>query len=332
MLYSKVVSDLKDQESGYDQAADYSFRERKSSMNPLNRRNFLQISAAAGAAGMLGALTVGSAGKGMRLGLFVSAGKNPGATLKKVHDLGFPTCQVSVEDFSDTMLAGLKQAIEEYSIEVTALNSSGPGPHRYNFYQGPKTIGLVPRKYRRVRIEHFKRASDFAKKIDIPAFHTHFGFIPEDPNELLYHETVEALREVAMHIKGNGQMMLYETGQETPVTLLRAITDVGVDSQFVNLDTANLILYGKGDPLDALDVVGKLVRGIHAKDGLFPTDPKKLGKGVPIGEGKADFPKLIPRLKELGYDGALTIERETSGPQQIEDVKKGKAYLERLIG
>jgi L-ribulose-5-phosphate 3-epimerase len=126
-------------------------------------------------------------------------------------------------------------------------------------------------------------------------------------------------------------MMLYETGQETPITMLRAITDAGLDNQFVNLDTANLILYGKGNPLDALDVVGKLVRGIHAKDGLFPTDPKQLGREVPIGEGKADFPKLIPRLKELGYTGPVTIEREISGPRQLEDIKKEKAFLEKLI-
>ena len=126
-------------------------------------------------------------------------------------------------------------------------------------------------------------------------------------------------------------MMLYETGQETPITLLRAITDVGVDNQFVNLDTANLILYGKGNPIDALDVIGKLVRGTHAKDGLFPTDPKKMGEEVPIGQGKADFPRLIPRLKQLGYDGPLTIEREISGPRQLEDIRKEKAYLEKLI-
>lgn len=113
--------------------------------------------------------------------------------------------------------------------------------------------------------------------------------------------------------------------------MLRAITDVGVNNQFVNLDTANLILYGKGNPVDALDVIGKLVRGTHAKDGLFPTDPKKIGEEVPIGKGKANFPKLIAGLKKLGYDGPLTIEREISGPRQLEDIRKEKVYLEKLI-
>lgn len=302
-------------------------------MTPLNRRQFLQVSAAAGAAGMMAGIPAKPAPrKPMRLGIIIGAGKDPDEALKRVHDLGIPTAQIGTEDFSDAMVGKLKAAIEKYGIEVTAINSGGGGPNVYDFYQGPLTIGVVPRKYRRQRVDNFKRASDFAKKLGVPAFHSHYGFIPENPNDPLYQETVEALREVASHLKANGQMMLYETGQETPITMLRAIQDVGLENQFVNLDTGNLILYGKGNPLDALEVIGKLVRGIHAKDGLFPTDPKKLGEEVPIGQGRANFPKLIARLKELGYTGAITIEREISGPRQIEDIKKAKAYLEKLIG
>jgi len=300
-------------------------------MKTLDRRDFLKVSAAAGTAGLMSGLPAAPAQKGMRLGLIVGMEKDPQAALQKVHDLGIPTCQVSTEDLSDAMLEGIREAVQKFNLEVTALSTSGPGPAAYDFYRGPLTIGLVPRQYRAQRIAHFKQASDFAKKLGIPALHTHFGFIPENPNDAVYKDLLPALREVATYLKANGQMMLYETGQETPITLLRAITDVGLDNQFVNLDTANLILYGKGNPVDALDVIGKLVRGTHAKDGLFPTDPKKLGEEVPIGQGKADFPKLIARLKKLGYDGALTIEREISGPRQLEDIRKEKEYLEKLI-
>ncbi|HVN79023.1 MAG TPA: sugar phosphate isomerase/epimerase family protein [Terriglobia bacterium] len=301
-------------------------------MENLNRRRFIQVTTAASASGLLAGIPTNAADQHMRLGLIVGVQRDADKALKLVHDLGIPTCQAQTDDYSDRVHGSLKAAIEKYGIEVTAVNSSGGPPNVYDFYQGPLTIGVVPKKYRRQRIDNFKRASDFAKKLGVPAFHTHYGFIPENPNDSEYSGVVEALREVAAHLKGNGQMMLYETGQESPVTMLRAITDVGVDNQFVNLDTANLILYGKGNPLDALDVVGRLVRGVHAKDGLFPTDPKRLGEEVPIGQGKANFPKLIPRLKELGYTGAITIEREISGPKQIEDIKKEKVYLEKLIG
>jgi sugar phosphate isomerase/epimerase len=303
-------------------------------MEKLNRRRFLQVSAAAGAAGLISSIPAApalAAAKPFRLGIILDVAKDPEAALKRVHDFGVPTCQATTDNFSDPCYDALKAAIEKYGIEVTAINTSGGPPNNYTFYEGPLTIGVVPRKYRQQRIDNYKRASDFAQRLGVPALHTHYGFIPENPNDPEYEEVVGALRDVAAHIKGNGQMMLYETGQETPITMLRAITDVGLDNQFVNLDCANLILYGKGNPLDALDVIGHLVRGTHAKDGLFPTNPRELGREVPIGQGKADFPKLIPRLKELGYTGPLTIEREISGPQQFEDIKKEKVYLEKLV-
>ncbi|HOL08421.1 MAG TPA: TIM barrel protein, partial [Methanomassiliicoccaceae archaeon] len=91
---------------------------------------------------------------------------------------------------------------------------------------------------------------------------------------------------------------------------------------------ANVILYGKGNPVDALDVFGQYVRGLHLKDGEFPTDGRHLGQEKPMGEGKVDFPAVLGKLKALGYRGHLTIEREISGPQQIEDIRKAMALLE----
>ncbi len=214
---------------------------------------------------------------------------------------------------------------------MTAVETLGPGEMVWDFLRGPATIGLVPERTRRARMDAMKQASDFAKILDIPAIQTHVGFIPENPSEPKYEEAVTAIREVAAHAKANGQWFLCETGQETPVTLLRAITDIGLDNVGVGLDTANLILYGKGNPVDALDVLGKLVRSVHAKDGFFPTDPRRLGREVPIGEGKVDFPRVIRGLRRLGYTGAITIERETSGPQQIEEVRNAVTYLEKII-
>lgn len=108
--------------------------------------------------------------------------------------------------------------------------------------------------------------------------------------------------------------------------------DVGLDNQGINFDLANLILYGKANPVDAIEILGPYVQGIHAKDGLWPTNPRDLGKEVPIGQGKVDFTRIIERLKKLDYRGAVTIEREISGPQQVADVSAAKVYLEKLIG
>jgi len=270
--------------------------------------------------------------KPLRLGLIIGIGKNPDAAMAKVHDLGLPTCQVYVEEIEADLAGHLRQALNKYQIEATSLVVGGPGKEVWDFYQGPLTIGLVPREIRDARIAHIKKASDLAKKCGIEAVQTHCGFIPENPNDPLYKESVGAIRDVAAYCKRNGQNLRYETGQETPITLVRTIQDVGLDNQGVNFDLANLILYGKANPVDAIELLGLYVQGIHAKDGLWPTNPRELGQEVPIGKGKVDFPRIIARLKEMNYRGAVTIEREISGPQQMEDVRGAKAYLEKLIG
>jgi len=133
------------------------------------------------------------------------------------------------------------------------------------------------------------------------------------------------------HCQGNGQQFLMETGQETPTTMSRMIRDVALPNIGVGLDTANLILYGKANPVDAVDILGPHVRSIHAKDGRWPTDPSELGEEVQIGKGLVDFKTVFTKLHRLGYTGAVTIERETSGPQQIEDVRQEKVYLEGIL-
>lgn len=317
-------------------------------MKKNNRRDFLKFSTATaltapglGGAGRVLAAAVASDAqparapasgyKPMALGIITGIGNDPEAAMAKVHSLDLPTCQIEVGHLDDDLVKRLRAALDKYGIVATALGTDGPGPYIYNFHDGPLTLGLIPRTYRAQRIEKLKKFSDFARQLGIPAIRIHAGFIPEDPNDHLYRESVEALRDVIDYCKRNGQDFLYETGTETPITLLRAIQDVGLDNQGVNLDTANLILYDKANPLDALDILGPYVKNTHAKDGLYPTNTHDLGKEVEIPQGKVDFPKIIQRLKGLNYQGPITIEREISGPEQIESVKRERDYLRKLI-
>jgi sugar phosphate isomerase/epimerase len=114
------------------------------------------------------------------------------------------------------------------------------------------------------------------------------------------------------------------------VTLLRAIQDLGTGNLFVNYDTANLVLYGKANPVDGLKVLGPLVRSLHAKDGFYPTDPHELGREVPIPTGEVDFPAVIARLKALDFRGTIIIECELAG-SRTGDLLKAKTYLEKVI-
>ncbi len=297
-------------------------------MVPHARRHFLGVAVVAA----LDAAAQTPSPAKMRLGVITGVSPDPDAAIRRVHELGFPTCQVSVRQTDDATAAALRKALDQYRIEATSAVFGGPGPEIYDFYQGPLTIGLVPRQTRQARIARVKEVSDFAKKAGIPAVQGHCGFIPENPNEPLYGEAVEAIRAAAQIAKDNGQQFRCETGQETPITLVRAIRDVGLDNVGVNFDVANLILYGKANPVDAVDTLAPYIQGVHAKDGLYPTDPKKLGTEVAIGKGKVDFPVLVEKLKKIGYRNPLTIEREIRGERQTADILAAKAYLEKLIG
>ena len=128
-------------------------------------------------------------------------------------------------------------------------------------------------------------------------------------------------------MKERGQTFLFETGQETPVTVLRAIEEIGLDNVGINFDTANLMLYGKGNAADAVLVFGKYIRDTHIKDGFYPTDGTNLGREVAAGEGLANLPLVLRRLKDVGYTGPFTIEREISGEEQIADIQHARQLL-----
>jgi sugar phosphate isomerase/epimerase len=304
-------------------------------MGLLDRRSFMQLAGASLASTAFSPAQPSQVPDSAipRLGLVVQVkrGETSEETIKHVHDLGIPTCQIFFNELSMREAAPLMAATKKYDVQVSALSEHNPGPRVFDFDHGPSTIGIVPPKFRRERIDALKFAADFARTCDISAIHTHLGFIPEDPNDPLYPVAINSIKEVAHHCKEQGVMLLCETGEETPITMLRMIQDVGVGNVFVNLDTANLILYGKGNPVDAMDVFGHLVRGTHMKDGLFPTNPHTLGGEVAIGTGKVDFPALFRKLKEVNYTRTITIEREISGPQQIADIMQSKIFLQNLI-
>ncbi len=273
--------------------------------------------------------------KPMAVGLLIQPANGAEESIRRVHEMGMTNCFLSLDGylgkFSKDLAQQLSGYLDKYSVVPTCVEVVSPGPLVWDFLRGPSTIGLVPRATRAARIDALRQTSDFAALLGIHQVQTHCGFLPEDPADPLYPEVVEAIRTVAQHCAGNGQMFLMETGQETPTTMSRAIHDVNQSNLGVGLDTANLILYGKANPSDAVDIIGPHVRSIHAKDGRWPTDPMKLGEEVLIGTGLVDFKTVFTKLHRLGYSGTVTIEREISGPQQIADVKQEKVYLDRIL-
>jgi L-ribulose-5-phosphate 3-epimerase len=254
----------------------------------------------------------------------------------RVRDMGLTTCQLSSwksEYWSAELAAKVVKQSKDSGVEPCAFWTGYCPPVKWNFTEGPTTLGLVPPEYRQQRVEELKRGADFARMIGVPAIITHCGFIPENMTDPEYQPVLDAIGEVALHCQERGVEFWFETGQETPVVLLRVIEDIGTGNLGINLDPANLLMYGKGSPCDSLEVFGRYVRNLHVKDGMPPTNGRELGKEVQVGKGMVNFPKLIARLRELGFDGELIIEREIAeGEEQrrdiLETVKNLQAWWE----
>jgi L-ribulose-5-phosphate 3-epimerase len=265
----------------------------------------------------------------MTVGVITSI-KNPEEDLKKVRDFGFDYFQAGVSEYTPEMATGITKACEKFKVSPLTLVCMGPGPYVWNLTEGPSTIGLIPREYRDARIQHLKDGIDFCINSGFSGVLAHFGFIPENPKDVLYLEFIPIMKEIAEYALKRKKDIYFETGQETPVTLLRTIEDIGAPNLFVNLDVGNLLLYGKANPLDGLQVLSGYVKSLHAKDADYPTNPRLLGKEYPIPEGRVDFPGIISKLKKNNFKGCLVIENELSTNSR-EYMERTKKYLENLI-
>ena len=165
--------------------------------------------------------------------------------------------------------------------------------------------------------------ADFARVLGVDAVALHLGFIPEDASDPLYGEVVTVTRQICDHCRSNDQRLHLETGQESADGLLRFIAAVDRPNLFINFDPANMILYGSGEPIEALRKVGHLVKSVHCKDATWAAKPgEEWGAEVPLGQGDVGMDSFLRTLAEIGYDGPLTIEREIP-----EDPERQKAEI-----
>lgn len=248
------------------------------------------------------------------LGVFASIDAGLGVKLEVAHDLAVPTIQLHAPAATtrtpENAEAFLKK-LEELNIKLTCVFCGFEGESYADIPTVKETVGLVPKGPRAARAQETKEISDFTKLLGVDCIGLHIGFVPHDANDPDYADVLSITREICNHAKSNGQRVHLETGQEPADVLLRFIEDTGCDNLFINFDPANMILYGSGEPLPALRKVGKYVRSVHCKDATWSDKPGETwGAEVPLGQGAVDMAAYLKTLKEIGFDGPLTIERE----------------------
>lgn len=194
-------------------------------------------------------------------------------------------------------------------------------------------------------IEKSKRILDLAKEWGSDIVTTHIGVVPSDPNHPRYRIMQDACGELAAYADSMNSHFAIETGPETSQTLVTFLDSLHSTGVAVNMDPANLVMVTGDDPVQAVHMLKKYIVHTHAKDGrkLFDKDPEAIYGIVmdeivtdasfvelPLGEGDVPFPAYIQALRDIGYKGFLTIEREV-GNQPVKDIEMAVGFLRDLF-
>ncbi len=265
------------------------------------------------------------------IGVFTSIDAGLGVPLHVAKELGVNTIQIHApKPASRTRehIAKLVAELQQTGIQATAVFGGFEGESYADIPTTASTVGLVPLEFRDKRLDEMKKISDYARAISCPVVALHLGYVPHDTSTPEYQDVVEVTRELCKYVATNDQDLHLETGQESAPALVQFIEDVGTNNLFVNFDPANMILYGQGDPIEALQMLGSLVRSVHCKDAKWSDQPGiTWGQEVPLGDGDVGMDRYLKTLLEINYYGSLTIEREI--PQEPE---RQKAEISHAVG
>jgi L-ribulose-5-phosphate 3-epimerase len=270
----------------------------------------------------------------LETGVMFWAGRDPRQTLAEVTRMGVRCGQLGVPGDLDTGCAReWRQALRETHFAVYTVFAAYKGESYADIPTVQRTVGFIPRATREEREQRTYEVSDFAAEIGAPGIATHVGFIPEDDRDLDYIAVREMVRRICDYAGGHNQTFALETGQEHAQVLLSFIHDVNRDNLGINFDPANMILYGTGDPIDALGVLAQHVLSVHCKDGDWPPKdaPGALGTERPLGQGAVGIERFIRQLQHIGYKNPIAIEREARDPEQrLRDIQSGVRLLEQI--
>ena len=268
-----------------------------------------------------------------QVGIFTSIDAGLGLPLAVAREIGVRNIQLHAPARSNRTEQNAEQTLDqlrEFGMELTAVFGGFAGESYADIPTVARTVGLVPPESRAERLTEMQEISDYAQRLQCSVVALHLGFVPHDTEASLYAEVCEATRTLCDHCSTHGQALHLETGQESAEGLLQFMSDVDRDNLFINFDPANMILYGTGEPIEALRKVSEFVKSVHCKDATWSEQPGETwGEEVPLGEGQVGMEAYLRTLEEIGYAGPLTIEREI--PQEADRQKSDIGGAVKLL-
>lgn len=254
--------------------------------------------------------------------------ESPEALLAHLQTIGIPSVQIALDplreqphiwgEYADLCQnAGISQAS---GMMVTV------GEDYTTMESIKETGGVVPDATWPENLANFKGNIAVAKDLGLKLITFHAGFLPHEASDPAFAKLMDRIRQIGELFGEHGLDLGFETGQETADTLKDFLDQLGLPNVGVNFDPANMILYDKGDPIDALKTLAPYLKQCHIKDANRTTQPGIWGEEVQTGTGQVDWKAFLNTLNELGYEGVFAIERE-AGEQRVEDILAAKNYI-----
>jgi L-ribulose-5-phosphate 3-epimerase len=268
-----------------------------------------------------------------KLAVMFWAGQDPSETLKTLISLGVHCGQMGIPGDYDLhgAAATWKAAAVSLDFEIYTVFAAYNGESYADVAAVRDTVGFVPPATRAAREARTLEVSRFAQEIGAPSIATHIGCVPADRNDPEYAAIVDLVRRICDAAALANQTFALETGQETAAELLDFIQDAVRPNLGLNFDPANMILYGTGEPVEALEMLQAKVLSVHCKDGKWPAAAGALGTETPLGHGDVDWKRFLGQLERGGYRGPLSVEREEPDPaRRLLDIRAGLQLLKDL--
>ncbi|MCW5552647.1 MAG: sugar phosphate isomerase/epimerase [Verrucomicrobiae bacterium] len=191
------------------------------------------------------------------------------------------------------------------------------------------TGGIAPDTTWEQNWRNLQTIAAIAKRLELKLVTFHAGFLPHDGANPNFEKLRDRLARVADVFAARDIALALETGQETAAVLVEFLDKLARPNVGVNFDPANMILYDKGNPIEALRTLGPWIRQVHIKDAIRTKSPGTWGEEVVAGTGEVDWAAFFAALDQVGFQGDLCIERE-AGMQRVEDIRAARELIERL--
>jgi len=192
-----------------------------------------------------------------------------------------------------------------------------------------RTGGLVPDDTWEENWENAQENAVLAQKLGLKLVTFHAGFLPHEESDPEFEKLQHRIRLVADVFAAKGIDLAFETGQESAETLKSFLDRLGRANVGVNFDPANMILYDKGNPIDALRTLAPYVKQCHIKDANRTKQPGTWGEEVVVGTGQVDWKQFFAVLREIGFGDWCCIERE-AGTARVADILAAGKFVEGL--